>query len=607
MPTTEPSDKAQKAQQRRLKYLSLLAPFPVKLASSKSKGRHLVSTSDLPAGSTVLTEIPTSWTLLKGAVDELCGCCLGPLPVNDQQRQQQEGEEGDGFKLAGAGAGSKKKGVVCKGCIKQMYYCSDKCMKLDEKRHGLECRILRDLPGITAMHKVDYGLFRLVLSLLVRRALEQQQQQQQQEVVWELQTVFGPEKKPTPFSCVMDLLSHKSYMSPPWLSAVQNGAEDLCTHLSTTPNLHPLLQQITPTEIIQLACRINSNSHSLTDPTSNTPTPVGVGMFPLVAMLNHSCRPNCVYVASEYGEMHVRTLRDVEEGEELCVSYVDLCASREERREKLLRGKHFWCTCERCEPTDSEERGWDAEWVLEGVVCAECLPENVVEGGEGDGPGSVNWRSIYVPPRQEEEEEEEEGERTWKCFHCGHACPEAEIKSFLQQADLAHKSACDFLSIDKRSALLSLQTFLRTFTHLQIPTTTTTSTTTPPPSQPRTLKLHPLHPLLLSTHSTLSNLHFSLLSLPLSIFHLRKVLESMSAWTLPSWPERTDYAYRLAEVLEIHARTLPEGREREGVLKEAMEVFEGCWRGRVVGCGEGHGRTVEVGMQVERLRRELER
>lgn len=60
-------------------------------------------------------------------------------------------------------------------------------------------------------------------------------------------------------------------------------------------------------EAVQLACRVNVNAHGLRD-DSGSNLVIGVGLFPLTAMINHSCRPNCAFVY--HGETDERQPRD---------------------------------------------------------------------------------------------------------------------------------------------------------------------------------------------------------------------------------------------------------------------------------------------------------
>ncbi|KAI8854620.1 hypothetical protein BC829DRAFT_157659 [Chytridium lagenaria] len=52
------------------------------------------------------------------------------------------------------------------------FYCSSECMENDRVRHERECRVVKELPGIAAMHGVDYTLLRLVLAVVGRRCQE---------------------------------------------------------------------------------------------------------------------------------------------------------------------------------------------------------------------------------------------------------------------------------------------------------------------------------------------------------------------------------------------------------------------------------------------------
>lgn len=76
--------------------------------------------------------------------------------------------------------------------------------------------------------------------------------------------------------------------------------------------------------------------------------PKGAGVFPIGALLNHSCEGNCVM---QYGPGHVqivRAIRDVAEGEELCHSYLDQAAVTVDRQARLRADYDFTCDCMRC-------------------------------------------------------------------------------------------------------------------------------------------------------------------------------------------------------------------------------------------------------------------
>ena len=66
----------------------------------------------------------------------------------------------------------------------------------------------------------------------------------------------------------------------------------------------------------------------------------GVGLYPVGAMLNHSCMPNAMQ--SFVGRRIVfRALQPTAVGQEATISYVELAATRAERRAALLEGYGF--------------------------------------------------------------------------------------------------------------------------------------------------------------------------------------------------------------------------------------------------------------------------
>ncbi|KAI0355860.1 SET domain-containing protein [Trametes cingulata] len=79
------------------------------------------------------------------------------------------------------------------------------------------------------------------------------------------------------------------------------------------------------------------------------------GIFLLAARLNHSCRPNVARSWDEGAQqMTFRALRDIAEGEELCMNYVDVLGTKAQRVEELKNAFGFDCVCEAC-ALDPEE------------------------------------------------------------------------------------------------------------------------------------------------------------------------------------------------------------------------------------------------------------
>jgi len=90
-------------------------------------------------------------------------------------------------------------------------------------------------------------------------------------------------------------------------------------------------------EIAVLLARFSCNIHTICDDELR---PIGVGLYPLAAMVNHSCRPSCTQ--SFVGrDIVFRALRPLAAGEELTISYVDLLATRQERR-RALQASYFF-------------------------------------------------------------------------------------------------------------------------------------------------------------------------------------------------------------------------------------------------------------------------
>jgi hypothetical protein len=72
------------------------------------------------------------------------------------------------------------------------------------------------------------------------------------------------------------------------------------------------------------------------------------GLFPKIARINHSCRPNTSYYWNEnFNKRVVYATRKIKAGEEFSVSYISLLLTQKDRQKQLDR-YGFKCQCEAC-------------------------------------------------------------------------------------------------------------------------------------------------------------------------------------------------------------------------------------------------------------------
>lgn len=103
-------------------------------------------------------------------------------------------------------------------------------------------------------------------------------------------------------------------------------------------------------DLADAVSKIFTNAFTICDGEGSA---LGLGLFPAAAVMNHSCQPN-VFQCFDYGynltpELVLTTCKDVQSGEELCISYIDYLAPAHRRKEELRKGYKFECRCEKCE------------------------------------------------------------------------------------------------------------------------------------------------------------------------------------------------------------------------------------------------------------------
>ncbi|XP_061351925.1 histone-lysine N-methyltransferase ATXR4 [Gastrolobium bilobum] len=75
---------------------------------------------------------------------------------------------------------------------------------------------------------------------------------------------------------------------------------------------------------------------------------VGNAVYILPSFYNHDCDPNAHIIWIDNADAKLKALRDIEEGEELRICYIDASLDRDARQELLFGGFGFQCNCSRC-------------------------------------------------------------------------------------------------------------------------------------------------------------------------------------------------------------------------------------------------------------------
>ncbi|KAH7646959.1 SET domain containing with a cysteine cluster at the C-terminus [Cryptosporidium bovis] len=73
----------------------------------------------------------------------------------------------------------------------------------------------------------------------------------------------------------------------------------------------------------------------------------GACICTIQSCFNHSCDPNCCVYSMGDSTVYISTIRDIKEGEELTISYIDNTLPLTERK-KLIHNYHFECNCNIC-------------------------------------------------------------------------------------------------------------------------------------------------------------------------------------------------------------------------------------------------------------------
>lgn len=219
--------------------------------------------------------------------------------------------------------------LQCSGCH-EVWYCNEECRLADLPEHGAyECVSLAkfDIPWAKEYYSYCDDLvtdIRLLLRAMNRRYWQLEQGINEYEEEYQL------------------LISNMSCYAPDTLTSLR-------TIAAYTNYLLPDNIIIEDDELLEVYCKHRVNMFGL---WANGGECLGYGVYPRASYFNHSCWPNTTFYKNpdlKVPHMNFLTVWPIEkEGEEVCISYIDISAGLKPRRDVLLDKYFFHCTCERC-------------------------------------------------------------------------------------------------------------------------------------------------------------------------------------------------------------------------------------------------------------------
>ncbi|CAM6118721.1 unnamed protein product [Calypogeia fissa] len=242
--------------------------------------------------------------------------------------------------------------VSClRGCFEDVHWCSTSCRDLDSNRHSLECSWISEFRAaiVSEYNEYDFTMLWLAVRLLARRYLELRKDKISRKADSAANHLGSPTV--TDWTSFWESRSNEDITSPDRLQHRRMLAEKYLQDLALTENLDvPYLASIISRE--------QTNSFYLSKYSQTEPrVSYGCGVYLTGQNFNHSCSPNVRQRPDDNGHMVFQALRDIEEGEECCISYFELkeYVTLKERRKMLEDFFQFTCMCEKCVEEEGEE------------------------------------------------------------------------------------------------------------------------------------------------------------------------------------------------------------------------------------------------------------
>jgi len=316
----------------------MIFPPHLSLTTSEAAGRSLTVLSRQVAGAAVLVSRPFCHVIHRRFRPFTCDSCYAFASIDGG------GGDGDG----GADRPPRFLRFPCEaGC--GVHYCSAECRTSKRGRHGAVCGFTNRAsnPGSKSESK--------------SRSRKGRKRKSDKALETGVNLLLSAVSNPAPLSTLSHQLredSSSTSSTSTCAPTTPGRSRRLSTYASTEASLRALLPRtlctLPPGSYAEALSSAHLNAIGLYDEHG---TESGYVLAPVMAMVNHSCLPNCSQSVGD-GVVALTALRDIEEGEELSYSYVGIGvvdndegssgSSGSSRKSAIRNTWGFTCRCFRC-------------------------------------------------------------------------------------------------------------------------------------------------------------------------------------------------------------------------------------------------------------------
>ncbi|XP_073194397.1 histone-lysine N-methyltransferase SMYD3 isoform X5 [Lepidochelys kempii] len=280
-------------------------------------------------------------------------------------------------------------GGVCERCLRRnerllrcsqckiARYCDTRCQKEAWQEHKQECKCLKSIEPNFPPDSVRL-VGRIVFKLLGQSAacpseklysFSDLQSKNPGIAQHKLASIFvtGDHSIFRNLQYITEASSLDIYVTTANIEELSEEMKEGLRHLAQTLQLYLRVEiqdafQLLPAiDIFQIFAKVTCNCFTISNGEMQD---VGVGLYPSMSLLNHSCDPNCVIVF-EGRQLLLRSVREIQIGEELTISYIESLMPSSERQKHLKRQYCFECNCLLCQTQEKdvdmlagEEKAW---------------------------------------------------------------------------------------------------------------------------------------------------------------------------------------------------------------------------------------------------------